>query len=144
MTVIQGNYESIIRFCNEKTNGNFFEFSFCYVSKNERFRELDRFLWESKHCMRFQNEYIGNVVIDLTAWNGCKEYEFNEYFDAFFYYLKSKSDRIQPLLIVNGKCSTELYKCLRKFYNIRVTELGKGEVPLKNEHVTIGFRESGE
>ena len=139
MVVIQGDYENAIRYCDKITDGAFFEFDFSYVDLNERFRELDRFIWESKHTLRFQNEYRGNVIVELSGWNDKSEYEFNEYFDAFMYYLKSKGNMLNVAFFVNGKCSRALFNCLSRFYEIHLVEPEKGEVSLQTAKVQIGF-----
>lgn len=144
MNVIQGKYETIINYFEEMKPGEYFEFTFSYVSREERFRELDRFLWESKHLLRFRNEYSGDVIIDMTQWNNRNEYDYNEYFDAFMFFLKSRKATIIPAFIVNGKCSGVLFAQLGKFYEVHLIELGKGEVQLKDNHVKIGFKGRGE
>lgn len=113
--IIQGTYKSAIDYCNAVFK-KYFEFTFCYVSDNEIFRELDRFIWESKHEMRFQNYYEGVAVIDLSMWNKKEAYEFNEYFDAFFYYLKG-NDKIHCVFLIDDYCSEQLLKKIKFFFN---------------------------
>ena len=145
MVVMQGNYEEAIRYCESKTNGEYFEFVFPYVEQEERFRELDRFLWESRHCLRFQNEYDGNVLIELSGWNDKSKFDFNEYFDAFMYFLRSKADKLNVTFFVNGTCSETLFANLSKHFEIRLMEPGKGEVLLTTVHkAPIGFHGKGE
>lgn len=144
MVVIQGNYENAIRYCDFITGGEYFEFVFPYVEQEERFRELDRFLWESKHCFRFQNEYSGNVLVELSGWNDKSKYDFNEYFDAFMYFLRNKADKLNVTFFVNGKCSEALFANLSKHFEIRLTEPGKGDVQLTVHKSSIGFRGKGE
>lgn len=130
MVIVQGNYEEIICYC-KNTLGDFFEFEFSYVDNTEHFRELDRFLWESKHCLRFQNEFTGNAVIDLSSWNTKDLYEFNDYFDAFMYYIRSKAISLKVTFIVSTKCSENLYKTLSKHFELQLIEPEKGEVKFK-------------
>lgn len=144
MVIIQGNYENAISHCKLITDGKYFEFVFPYVEREERFRELDRFIWESKHCLRFKNEYSGNVLIELSEWNEKSKYEFNEYFDAFMYYLRSKADKLRVIFFVNGKCSEILFEKLSEHFDIILMEPGKGEVLLTEHKTSIGFRSKGE
>jgi hypothetical protein len=139
MIILQGNYEDIVAEINRSTKSNVFEFVFSYVEQDERFRELDRFLWESRHCLRFKNEYSGSVLIDLSGWNDKEDYEFNEYFGAFMYYLKSKDDKMQVKFMVIGKCSKRLFVQLEKYFEIVIVEPGKGEVQITNNNYLIGF-----
>lgn len=140
MVVIQGTYEKIIRYYESSTNGNYFEFTFPYVGHNEIFRELDRFLWESKHILRFQNAYAGNVLIELSGWNNRSENDFNEYFEAFMYFLRSKADTLRVTFFLEGKCSKDLYEHLKNHYEVQLVEPDKGEVALSEvHHVHIGF-----
>ena len=139
MVIIQGEYEDAIRYCVHHISKDYFEFSLSYVDTNERFRELDRFLWESRHCLRFQNEFKGDTLIDLTAWN-CKEaYEFNDYFDAFMFYLKSKQDKLNVTFIVSDKCSESLHQKLCRHFDLQVIEPEKGSVNIGESKVPLGF-----
>lgn len=140
MTVLQGIYEDAIHFCEKKTSGAYFEFMFSYTGPGELFREIDRFLWESKHTTHYQNEYTGSVIIELTPWNEKSDYEFGEYFDAFMYFLKSKREKLDIMFFVSGKCSKTLYDRLGRFFDIKLEEPGKGEVDLTDDKITIGFR----
>lgn len=121
MKLICAGYEEAIAKCNELMKDGFFEFSFSYVPTEEKFRELDRFIWESKHqCARFKNYYEGDAVIELTEWN---DNFTNEYFDAFMFYLKGNLGRISTTFIVDGRCSEALEKKMEKFFSIEIVEL---------------------
>lgn len=136
MYLIQGSYEKAIEYCqvNQKS---FFEFEFCYTPMDERFRELDRFLWESRHQMtRYKNCYKGKVVINITSWN---QHYPNGYFDAFMYYLKSKS-YYDVTLIIEEKCSINLLEKLKAFFEIDVVTLDKDKsVQQRKTQRQIGF-----
>ena len=144
MYIVQGPYDQTIRYCLSEMKGDFFEFTLTYTAHNEIFRELDRFLWESRHCLRFQNEYSGNVVIDVSGWNNISEYEFNEYFDAFMYYLHSKQDKLNVMFIVSGECSEALYKNLSRHFELKVVAPEIGEIAVAAHKVAIGFCSRGE
>lgn len=144
MYIVQGAYDQTICYCSSEMKGDFFEFSLTYTGRNEVFRELDRFVWESKHCLRFQNEYSGNVVVDVSEWNSKSEYEFNEYFDAFMYYLHGKQDKLNVTFIVSGECSASLYKSLTTHFDLKVVEPEVGEVAVATHKVKIGFGSRGE
>ena len=144
MYIVQGAYDQTICYCSSEMKGDFFEFSLTYTGRNEVFRELDRFVWESKHCLRFQNEYSGNVVVDVSEWNSKNEYEFNEYFDAFMYYLHSKQDKLNVMFTVSGECSEALYKALRRHFELKVVAPEIGEITVAAHKVAIGFCSRGE
>ncbi len=140
MVVIQGTYEDIIHYYESTTVGTYFEFTFSFVGHNEIFRELDRFLWESKHVLRFQNTYVGNVLIELSGWNQKADSDFNEYFDAFMYFLKSKCNALQVTFFAEGQCSKSLYDHLKNHFDIHLIDPEKGEVKIHEVHHTrIGF-----
>ena len=139
MIIIQGSYEQAINYLNS-SGESYFEFVLPYVKQDNPFKEIDRFLWESKHILRFKNEYIGNTAIELSAWNDLEPCEFNEYFDAFMYFLRSKHDKLQPLFIIRGKCSSVLFEKLSKHFELHVYDPDKGEIPFSDKKVAIGFR----
>ena len=139
MTVFQGKYEEVRAYCEKQADGRCFEFLFCYTEPGDHFREIDRFLWESKHTTHFQNEYTGSVMIELTPWNKRSGYEFGEFFDAFMYFLKSRGEKLDITFFVSGRCSKPLFDNLSRFFNIRLEEPGKGEVKLPTDKRAIGF-----
>lgn len=130
--LIQGQYEKTKEYYERNVSQNYFEFDFAYVPSNNVFRELDRFIWESKHQMtRFLNHYSGPVLIDLTAWNNN---ELNCYFDAFMYFLKD-NECYQCSFITQEACSQALEDKLRSFFEIKITS-----IELKrSEKRVIGF-----
>jgi len=131
--VIQGKYEKAKKHYREYMLNDFFEFHLVYASTYEKFRELDRFIWESKHDKtRFKNSYKGPVLIDITEWNSNV---LNEYFDAFMYYLKD-NPYLECTFIVQDICSENLKKKLEYFFEISIDEL-----ETRNENTTkrIGF-----
>ncbi len=134
INLLQGKYEIAKKHYADATMTDFFEFDLSYVPKNEHFRELDRFLWESKHTMtRFKNRYDGPVLINLTSWNSK---EVNEYFEAFMYFLKD-SPGLKCTFIVENKCNEQLLENLESFFEIKVMELT--EVKEKEPKRKIGF-----
>lgn len=122
MKLILGNYEKTIDYCNRMDNGSFFEFLFAYASENETFREINRFIWESKHlATRFKNKYRGAVVIDLSEWCGDAP---NKYFDAFMYFIKGNSDDYRVDFISQNECPSALLERLDSFFDIEIIDLG--------------------
>lgn len=120
ITLIQGEYEKAISHYKSTMLKDYFEFHFVYTSANEVFRELDRFIWESRHQKtRFKNQYKGPVLIDLTEWNGN---DINEYFEAFLYYLKDHS-YLECTFIVQNLCEECFLDKLNEFFEIDVVEL---------------------
>ena len=70
VTIMQGEYSEITARLAETFNDIFFDFNFSYTDENEVFREINRFVWESRHLMtRFKNRYYGPVAISLSEWN---------------------------------------------------------------------------
>lgn len=133
MFLIQGEYKKSINYCKDLFNSNFFEFELPFVPENNRFREIDRFLYESRHTLRFTNEYIGNVVVDISDWNGS---EINNYFEAFMFFLKDNSKKYKCALIINERCHNNLLIKLKEFFDLREVEL---ELPPKKQVNKIGF-----
>ncbi len=134
--LICGDYAKTLAYCRSYFEEDpFFEFSFSYVSTLERFMELNRFIWESKHLVRFKNEYEGNVMIDLSEWDR-HAYELNEYFDAFLYYLKSKKDKLNICFVSAGNCENALLERLRAVLDVRIIQLQR---ETKKKTARIGF-----
>ncbi|MBO5935264.1 MAG: hypothetical protein J6Q94_07215 [Clostridia bacterium] len=137
MKLIQGNYEKAIRQCQKELKSDYFEFCFSYVSANEDFREIKRFLWESKNqCTRFRNRYIGPAVIDITEWS--RKYP-NEYFDAFMYFIKSNMEQMQFIIISHNYCNKEITERLEEFFNIRVVDVDRRKSANNKKKNVIGF-----
>ena len=137
ITMVTGSYEECMEYCGKHLRGGFFEFDFSYVPRDERFREIDRFLWESRHeRARFANRYEGSAVIDMTAWN--KHFP-NEYFDAFMYFLKDSADHLDCALIVCGKCSDSFREHIGRFFELNVIELESSGLEEQRGSGRIGF-----
>lgn len=140
MKIITGPYEKVRKKCSEIFKTDFFEFSFPFVDEGaERFRELDRFLFESRKKTRFKNRYKGNVVIDVSAWND--RGIFNDYFDSFMYFIIDSMDESGFILTADKPCSAELISRLKRFFDISEICLTKKK---KAQKVTIGFAPSSE
>ena len=139
--LIQGDYKQAIGFCRA-VFGDFFEFRFSYVSDSEIFRELDRFIWESKHHLRFRNEFEGTAVIDLSAWNNCSAHEFSEYFDAFMFYLQSKSDKINCAFMTDTYGSVPLKDKLKSHFDKLCPVDLKPKEKTAGSGITIGFHDA--
>lgn len=135
MYLVQGSYENAISYCRGITRNAGFEFCFTYVSENEVFKEINRFIWESKHMhTRFKNKYKGSVVVDISQW--CDK-EPNLYFDAFMYYLKDNSTDYKIDFIADKECPKSLVEYLQTFFELDVIDLGIKKV---KEKTKIGFR----
>ena len=119
--LIQGKYEEAITQCRSKIDGEYFEFCFSYTTAEERFREIDRFLWESRHqCTRYQNRYDGPVVVDLTQW--ARQYP-NDYFDAFMYFLKDISCGRECIFISETVCGRQIVDRMSDLFDVNVITL---------------------
>lgn len=134
MKLITGNYKKVKSECDRIFSTGYFDFNFLYVSEAEKFREIDRFLYESRHTLRFENEYIGNIVIDISEWN---HKPLNSYFEAFMYFIKDNKAKYECILIVNERCTTELHDKLKGFFDT-IKEI---QLPVLNEprKIRIGF-----
>lgn len=120
MELIFADYAQAISHCRAVFGQRFFEFYFTYTPMQDRFREIDRYLWESKHaCTRFANRYDGPVVIDLSDWSSAAP---NDYFDAFLYFLKDQIDEDRCILISDKQCETAILKRLEKLFRLERTD----------------------
>ena len=134
MILITGDYNKIKSECEKIYQTGFFDFNFLYVSESERFREIDRFLFESRHTLRFENEYKGNVVIDISEWNNMI---INTYFEAFMYFIKDNKNKYDCVFILNERCSKDMREKLKDFFG----EVKEVQMPALNEKKKnrIGF-----
>lgn len=131
MYLVQGKYSEAIAKCKKILDDDYFEFEFLYTDESERFREIDRFLYESRHTLRFENEYRGNVVIDISGWSE----KTNLYFDAFMYFLKDNKDKYCCVFISDKRCSNETLEKLNDFFEIDEIKLDLYE----EKKIRIGF-----
>ena len=135
MYLVQGEYENAVNYCRGIAQNAGFEFCFTYVSGNEVFKEINRFIWESKHMhTRFKNKYKGPVIIDISQW--CTR-EPNLYFNAFMYYLKDNSNDYEINFISDKECPKFLIAHLKTFFELDVIDLGIEKV---KQETKIGFR----
>lgn len=137
MYLLQGDYSEVKGYCKTLFDDDYFEFEFPYVAENEKFREIDRFLWESRHeCTRYKNRYDGNFVIGLNEWNESKP---NKYFDAFMYFLSDKLRFARSCILFVEDCiDEELMTALEKHFNIVEKELTLTEKKSRTQR-QIGF-----
>lgn len=134
MRLITGIYSKVKEACDGMFPYGYFEFSFLYVPRTERFREIDRFLYESRHILRFENEYTGGVILDISEWN---HKPLNSYFEAFMYFLKDNEKKYECILISDDRCSNEMQKKLKEFFGaIKETQMPVMAEPKK---MRIGF-----
>lgn len=139
MLLVQGNFKRTKTFFENKIKKKYFEFSFGFVSEEERFREIDRFLWESKKEMTvFKNRYIGPCVIDISEWNDriC-----NRYFEAFMYFILDLSSSCDIYLTLDKECSNQLKSNLELFFSaIKIVSLGLDKSQQQtNVKIPLGF-----
>lgn len=122
MYLLQGDYNKVKTHCKDFFENDYFEFELSYVPENEKFREIDRFLWESRHeCTRYKNKYNGNLVVGLTEWNSNAS---NKYFDAFMYFLKDYLRFARScVLFVEEQASESLLSAVGKHFCIVKKEL---------------------
>lgn len=131
--IIQGNYEKAKQYYEASVRDEYFEFEFPYVPMEYSFKEIDRFLWESRHeKTRFKNYYSGAVLVDISGWN---DKDFTQYFDAFMYFLKDNAAYVCTFL-VRSEMSKELEQKMREFFEIKAVDLLEER---KNKARTIGF-----
>ncbi len=139
--LIQGEYEKAKARYKSTMIKDYFEFHFAYTSVSEVFRELDRFIWESRHQKtRFKNQYKGPVLIDLTEWN---DNDTNEYFDAFLYYLKDHAC-LECAFIVQNICKEEFLDKLNEFFEIDLVELDIQKDKEQKRRIGFYFEEGAE
>lgn len=69
ITLIQGEYEKAKAHYKSGMLKDYFEFHFVYTSANEVFRELDRFIWESRHQKHVSKTNIRDRCLS-TLLNG--------------------------------------------------------------------------
>ena len=134
MKIITGSYEKVKKEIEKLIGNDYFEFFFPYVEDSvDRFREIDRFLYESRKHTRFKNRYVGNIVIDITDWNNR---ECNKYFDAFMYFVKDNTDLNRFIFTVDKPSSRELIERLSVFFTINEKSL---ETMKPKQKIKIGF-----
>ena len=135
MELISGSYEKVKHECEKMIGKEYFEFFFPYVEDNvDRFREIDRFLYESRKQTRFKNSYVGNVVIDISDWNNRSS--FNKYFDAFMYFIKDNMNLNRFIFTADKPCNRELFERLQKYFKIEEMCL---EAVKPKQKIKIGF-----
>ncbi len=136
MRLIHGEYCEAVAYCRKMIKSDFFEFDFPFVPMSENFREIDRFLWESRHqCTRFRNRYDGPAVIDITDWNSQHP---NDYFDAFLYFLKNSEKSITCTFISSEPFSQAVLDRISRLFKVKEISLGKDSRPARKNR-TIGF-----
>ena len=134
MKVISGKYEKALEYCEKEFEGNYFQFYFPFVDEQSRFIEIERFLYESRHSLRFANHYEGNVVIDISEWN--RKNKVNRYFFAFLCFIKDNTDIYNCIFIMDKNCEKKIAESLREYLDFNLVILDG----LKSkEKVKIGF-----
>ena len=114
--LVIGSCAECSAYCKSHFKKRYFAFTFSYVSTDTHFREIDRFLWESKHrCTRFRNRYIGPVVIDMSEWS---DRQSNEYFDAFMYFLLDNHDSFNILFVSQTEFRPDISKTMSRYFDI--------------------------
>lgn len=138
MKLLQGSYSKVLNYCRSKNIDNYYVFETQYTKKSEKFTDINRFLWESRHeCTRFENDYTGAVLIGLTDWN---EKELNSYFDSFMYFLKDylcQSD--YSAFYVEDVIDKYILDKLNELFIIDVIDLGIDKHQQEDKKTKIGF-----
>lgn len=120
MQLILANFEDARARCEDRFRDGYFEFCFSFSSERERFREIDRFLWESRHeRTRFENRYVGPTVINITEWSDAAP---NELFDAFLYFCKDISEQSEVILVSERPCNDSIISRLKEFFELEITD----------------------
>lgn len=137
MELIQGEYIKIKQYLHKKKQCVSFEFAIPFVEEGQTFREINRFLDESKRLAHFKNQYIGGAIIDVTEW--CEK-PINSYFTAFLYFLFDRelaSKRNKYVFISEKNCTKELTNAIADIFGaVNTVDLG-----VKYDHKTpIGFK----
>ena len=130
VTIVQGDYPRIASKLSAHFKGDYFDFDFAYVSENEVFREINRFIWESKHMMtRFKNRYTGPVAVCLSGWN---EESLNGYFDTFMYFMKDMFPESKICFYLESRISGRMLTGIKELFpNVRLIELQLKKSPKK-------------
>ena len=114
VTIIQGDYAKITARLSKTFKVPYFDFNFSFTDENEVFREINRFVWESKHLMtRFKNRYYGPVAVSLSEWNG---EVLNGYFDSFMYFIKDMFPDDKICFYVESQIEDELLNKIELFF----------------------------
>lgn len=125
MDLIQGEYIKIKQYLHKKNQCFSFEFSLPFVEEGQTFREINRFLDESKRLAHFKNQYIGGAIIDVTEW--CEK-PINSYFTAFLYFLFDRelaSKQNKHVFISEKICSKELTNAIADIFGaVNTVDLG--------------------
>lgn len=125
MKLLEGKYVDAINYCAKRTDKEPFVFELRYADADTDFRELDRFLWESRHStgQRFRNRYTGPAVIDITSWNDRVP---NDNLRAFLYYMKDHESEIDCYLMSETEFSARITDCVEGLFDIgRPVRVGK-------------------
>lgn len=126
MELVIGDYSKIKEYLKKVMDTADFEFKLPYVDENSTFKEIDRFIDESKAHARFKNKYEGDVAIEITDW----AYKpINEYFEAFSYFLRDRMLEFankKVILTCEKECTKEFLAELEDCFEtkIEVTDLG--------------------
>lgn len=113
LKILEGTYKELHQAMNVKKE-DYFEFDLSFVDENTSFKEIDRFLYESRtQKTHFKNQYKGKVYINLSQWNDLQ----NKYLDAFLFFLYDCiEDNILEVSFINEeKTSDKLLKSILHF-----------------------------
>ncbi len=134
VTIIQGDYAKITTRLSKTFKNEYFDFNFSFTDENEVFREINRFIWESKHLMtRFKNRYYGSVAISLSEWNNETP---NGYFDSFMFFMKDMFPEDKICFYVESQIRDELLIRIKLFFpNTKIIDLLINKKPERR----IGF-----
>jgi hypothetical protein len=121
LKLLEGTYKELHQVINNKKD-DYFEFELSFLDENISFKEIDRFLYESRtQKTYFKNQYEGKVYINLSQWNEMQ----NKYLDAFLYFLYDnvEDNILQVVFIIEEKISDNLMKRLEKIFDVECVTL---------------------
>ena len=136
MDLVIAAFEDAQAWCRDYFHSDSFSFCFSYTAPESHFREIDRFLWESRHeKTRFANRYSGPVTVDISEWSTAVP---NDYFDAFLYFLKDQAAECRIVMVSDKICTDRILSRLERFFPLKTTDL-LGTKEKKRKSVAIGF-----
>lgn len=135
ITILEGNYKDLHHIM-QNSKMDYFEFDLSFTDENEVFREIDRFLYESRtQKTHFKNQYKGKVYVNISGWNDFQ----NKYLDAFIYFLYDnvESQILDVTLINEEKTSEKLLKRIFRVFDIE--RIALREMEREENKRVIGF-----
>ena len=121
LKLICGSYSDCIGYCKTHSKSEPFIFKLAYADDNMPFKELNRFVWESRHrYTRFKNRYSGNAVIDMSDWTNERA---NDKLYAFLYFLKDREELISCVFISENECGRSFCEAVERLFDFERVNL---------------------